>query len=185
MFRRVSLWGLSCLLIVVVGCGGKKTIQSTSPGDIPDWYSNAPSDQNYVYAANTQASQDMQVAIDKATTGARSEIGRQMEVKLQGMQKKFSEETGTGDDAQLLQQFTQAEKTIVSTTLSGAKVKKSEIKKDGKMYRAYVLVEYPIGAANAALIAQVKKNEQMYTRYRASESFKELEADAEKYEQSK
>ena len=97
-----------------------------------------------------------------------------MEVKLEGLQKKFSEETGTGNDAEvLLQMFTQAEKTVVSTTLNGSRVKYQKQLKDGQLWRAYVLVEYPIGAANTALMQQIKNNDQMYTRFRASESFKE------------
>jgi len=169
----------------MVSCGGKKTIQSTDVGNIPSWFKNVPQDKDYLYAANTQASEDMQIAIDKATTGARSEIGRQIEVRLNSLQKKFSEETGTANDAQLLQMFSETEKTIVSTALSGSRIKKQEVKKDGTTFRAYILVEYPIGSANTALVEQIKKNEQMYTRYRAAESFKDLEKEVEKYEQFK
>jgi len=172
-------------VLLLAGCGGRKTIQSTSIGDIPEWFSKTPQDQNYLYAANTQASQDMQLAIDKAAIGARSEIGRQLEAKLNSLQKKFAEETGTSNDAQLLEMFTQAEKVVVSTTLNGSKIKKSEVKKDGAMFRAYVLIEYPVGSANAALLDQIKKHDQMFTRFRASETFKELDAETEKYEKFK
>ncbi len=173
------------LMVGIVGCGGSKSMQSANTGDIPDWFSNIPQDPNFLYSANTQVSQDLQLAIDKAVTGARSEIGRQLEVKLEGLQKKFAEETGTGNDAQLLQMFTQAEKTVVSTTLNGSRVKHQQQAKDGELWRAYVLVEYPIGAANSALMQQIKNNEQMYTRFRASESFKELQNEVDKYEKYK
>ncbi len=174
-------------LFVFSGCGGgsKQSMQSADTGNVPDWFVNPPSDPNYLYAANTQTSQDLQLAIDKATTGARSEIGRQIEAKLKSLQKKFTEETGSGEDAQLLQMFSQAEKTIVSTTLSGSKIKKQKQIRDGKMWRSYVLVEYPIGAANEAFLKQLKKNQQMYTRFRAAKAFEELEGEVEKYEQFK
>ena len=45
----------------------------------------------------------------------RAEVARQVEVKLQGIQKKFDEEVGAGENSTLLQQFTQATKTVVST----------------------------------------------------------------------
>ncbi|HUI29855.1 MAG TPA: hypothetical protein VLX91_06530 [Candidatus Acidoferrales bacterium] len=175
----------SLLVVILIGCGGSKSMQSANTGDIPDWFTNVPQDPNFLYAANTQASQDLQLAIDKAVTGARSEIGRQLEVKLEGLQKKFSEETGTGSDAQLLQMFTQAEKTVVSTTLNGSRVKYQKQVKDGELWRSYVLVEYPIGAANTALMEQIKNNNQMYTRFRASESFKELQDEVDKYDKYK
>jgi hypothetical protein len=183
--RKVVALLAGLMFVVVIGCSSSKPMQSADTGDIPEWFTNIPQDPNFLYAANTQASQDLQLAIDKAVTGARSEVGRQLEVKLEGLQKKFSEETGTGSDAQLLQMFTQAEKTVVSTTLNGSRVKYQKQVKDGELWRSYVLVEYPIGAANTALMQQIKNNEQMYTRFRASESFKELQGEVDKYEKYK
>jgi len=183
--KKLMVLLVSSLFVGLIGCGGSRSMQSAGTGDIPDWFTNIPQDPNYLYAANTQASQDLQLAIDKAVTGGRSEIGRQLEVKLEGLQKKFSEETGTGNDAQLLQMFTQAEKTVVSTTLNGSRVKYQKQVKDGELWRSYVLVEYPIGAANTALMQQIKNNDQMYTRFRASESFKELQDDVDKYDKYK
>ncbi len=172
--------------ILAAGCGGgPETMQSADTGDIPAWYTNVPQDSNYVYAVNTATSQDMQLAYDKATTGARAELGRQVELKVSGLQKRFEEETGTGQDAQLMQQFTQATKTVVSTTMSGTRVKEKTHLKDGNIYRAYVLAEYPLGAANAALLQAIKQNEQMYTRFRASQAYKDLDQEAKKYEDQK
>ena len=172
--------------ILAAGCGGgPETMQSADTGDVPAWYTNVPQDSNYVYAVNTATSQDMQLAYDKATTGARAELGRQVELKVSGLQKRFEEETGAGQDAQLMQQFTQATKTVVSTTMSGTRVKEKTHLKDGNIYRAYVLAEYPLGAANAALLQAIKQNEQMYTRFRASQAYKDLDQEAKKYEDQK
>ncbi len=172
-------------IVLFVGCGGSKSLQSTSEGDIPDWFSNPPQDPNYIFATSTAPSQDMQLAVDKAATAGRAEIGRQVELKINGLQKKFDEETGVGKDAQLLQMFTQATKTIVSTSLSGSRIAKQKIQKDGEMWRAYVLVQYPIGAAAEALKDQIKKSDQMYTRFRASETYKELDDEVKKYDDFK
>jgi hypothetical protein len=46
-------------------------------------------------------------------------------------------------------------------------------------------VQYPLGAAQEAFKAQVKKNEQMYTRFRATQTYKELDDEVAKYEQFK
>ncbi|NTV46487.1 MAG: hypothetical protein HGB11_08220 [Chlorobiales bacterium] len=180
---------LSILVVfafIASGCGSsKQSMQGADAGDIPGWYMNPPQDKNYLYATNTQTSQDMQLAVDKATTGARSEIGRQVEVRLKSLQKKFTEETGKGDDAQLLQMFSQAEKVVVSTALSGTRIKQNKQVKDGKMYRSYVLVEYPIGEASQQFLEQLKKNEQMYTRFREAKAMQDLEDEVDKYEQFK
>lgn len=169
----------------IMGCSSSQPLQSAGTGDIPDWYTSPPQDPNYLFAPNTQSSQDMQFAIDKATEAGRADIGRQVQVKVEGLQKRFTEETGTGTDAQLLQMFTDAEKTVVSTTLEGSKVKSQKIVKDGDLWRAYVLVEYPVGAANEALMQQIKNNNQMYTRFQASQAYKELQDEVDKYDKFK
>jgi hypothetical protein len=40
----------------------------------------------------------------------------------------------------------------------------------------------PIGEANTRILQQIKTRNEMYTRFRSTEAFKELEADAQKYE---
>ena len=181
----MSLLAVALLAVFVLGCSGPKTMQATSTGDVPEWFSNVPVNPNYLYAANTAVSQDLQLAIDKAVTGARTEIGRQMEVKVNGLQKKFEEETGVGQDAQLLSQFTSASKTVVSTQLSGSRIKFQKQLREGNLWRAYVLMEYPIGAASEAMMKAIKANNQMYTRFRASEAYKDLDKEVEKYEEFK
>ena len=43
--------------------------------------------------------------------------------------------------------------------------------------RVYVLMTLPIGSANQALMSKLKANEHLYTRFRASQAFEELDAD--------
>lgn len=180
-----SFFAASLVALFLIGCGGSQPLPQTDTGDVPEWYANVPADPNYLYSVNTSTSKDMQLAVDKAMQAARTEIGRQVEVKVNALQKRFQEETGIGDDAQLLDQFTQASKTVVSTSLSGSKEKQKKIVKDGNNWRAYVLIEYPLGAAQEALREQIKKNEQLYTRFRASQTYQELDNEVQKYEQFK
>ena len=184
--RTLSLWFTAVVAAVfIVGCSGSQPLQNTETGDIPDWYMNKPEDPNFLYESATATSQDMQLAVDKAVQAARTGLGRQVETKVNALQKRFQEETGVGDDAQLLDQFTQASKTIVSTTLSGTKEKNKKIVKDGNNWRAYVLMEYPLGATQEALRDAIKKNEQMYTRFQASKAYQELDDEVQKYEDFK
>jgi len=173
-------------LVLLAGCGGgPETMQATSTGDIPDWYPNAPQEALYARSANTAVSQDLQIAIDKATTGARAELGRIVETKVNALQKRFEEETGAGQEATLLQQFTQATKLVVSTTMNGSRMKDQRTVRDGTMWRAYVLMELPLGVANATLLDEIKKNKELYTKFRASEAYKDLDGEVQKYEEWK
>lgn len=169
-FKIFSLL-VAVTVIVLLGCagtGGWNTIKT-------------PDDPNFLFANGTAESADLQLAIDRATLSARTEVGRQLELKLNSMQKSFAEETGAAGD-ELLQMYTTATKAVVSTQLSGSKIRESKYQEKNGIYRAVVLVEYPIGAGNAALLEQIKNNQNLYTRFRASESFKELENEVEKYE---
>jgi len=182
MKQLFTLFTFISLIVFLGACSSSKSLPSTDEGDIPEWYLNIPEDPNFLYAANSGTSKDMDLAVQKASTDARAEIGRQMELKVNALQKKFAEEVGTGDNSQLLEQFTTATKTVVSTELTGSKIAKKSIQKDGNNFRAYVLAEYPIGAAQQAFMKQISKNEELYTRFRSGEAFKELEEDVKKYE---
>lgn len=181
--RFLSMFVCAFIILAVVGCSsGPKTMQSAEVGIMPPWMTKLPNDPNYIFSAKTATSQDLQLAIDKAATDARAEVARTVEVRVTDMQKKFTEETGTNTDAQLLQMFTSATKTVVAATISGSRIREQLPLKDGSIWRAYVLMEYPIGAANAALMQQIKNNEQMYTKFRATQTFKELDDEVKKYE---
>jgi len=60
--------------LMLIGCGGASSLQSTDTGDVPEWFSNVPKDPNFLYGAKTATSQDLQLALDKASTDARAEI---------------------------------------------------------------------------------------------------------------
>lgn len=186
MRTLISVAVISMIALTLVGCSsGSQTVGGTGAGDIPEWYINVPQDPNVFFATSSQVSGDMQLAVDKATTAARTELSRMIETKISGLQKRFTEETGTANNAQLLDMFTQASKNVVSNSLSGSKESKKKIVKDGSNWRAYVMVEYPVGAASEALMQQIKTNEQMFTRFRAAKTFEDLDKEVKEYEEAK
>jgi len=173
------------ITLILVSCGGSKSLSDTATGDIPEWYLNTPTAENYIYEAASATSRDMDLTLNKAETEARAKVGRTMQAKINSMQKKFEEEVGQGENSEFLSQFTQATKVIVSTELAGSRVKEKVFVKDGSNWRTYVLMEYPIGAAQTAFLNKIKSNDQLYTRFRSTEAMKEMEADVAKYEEWK
>jgi hypothetical protein len=167
----------------LMGCTTpSKTMQGVSEGEIPEWYTKRPVSTEYLYEPATAVSQDLQLGVEKATMTARTGLARQVETKVSSLQKSFMEETGTGTDAQLLQQFSTATKNVVNTTLVGTRAKQQEQFKEGDMWRVYVLMEYPLGAANSLLMQAIRGNAELLTRYQGEKAFQALEQEVQKYE---
>ena len=141
----------------------------------PEWFFKHPTDPNHFFSVKTATSTDMQLAKDKAIADARGEISKQTAAHVKTLEKKFTEEVGGVENAEVNQHFLTVIKIVSNTTLIGSKVTESKVCNENNGYRAYVLVDYPIGAANKALVEQIKKDKMLYERFRASQGYKELE----------
>lgn len=200
MNRRLLKCGLASFLVLgfLAGCASNKkveeklaekaeakVVEKADAMQAPQWFTTPPKDEKSFYGVATATSKDLQLALDKASTDARAEIGRQVEFRVQSLQKKFNEEIGVGDNAQLTQMFTKISKLVVSTSLSGSKIKDQKFQQEGALYRAFSLVEYPAGVGSRELLNQIKNQKEMYTRFRDSEAYKELDEEAKRYEEWK
>ena len=187
-----TLKSMAVILIamgLLAGCGSKPaatTIQTATDDAIktlPDWFMNPPTnDETFSYATATAASRDLQLALDKAKATALNTLAQSRETHVSGLQKRFQEEVGTQADAQILDQFSQTIKTVTSTTLNGVSKMESSVKNDNGMFRAYVLWKLDLGASSKRMLEEIKKEEELYTRFRASQAFEDLEKEVEKYE---
>jgi hypothetical protein len=120
------------------------------------------------------------MASNKAKTAARVDLAQQLETKMNNLTKNFQEEVGEGDDSELLQQFSSATKSVTSQTLNGSRMDQQQILPERGIYRAYVLMSIPIGDANRQLMQKIQENKNLYTRFRATEAFTELDAEIKK-----
>jgi len=141
----------------ISSCGGGNPPQPDNGIAAPDWFLTPPEDPNYMYAIATATSKDMQMAINSAKEDARVSIARQLETKINSMFKRFREEVGVGEDSELLSQTTDVSKSVTSKVLSGTRAAKMKPVKEGMIYRAYILMEIPIGATNTALLDAVQE----------------------------
>lgn len=199
LFTRFITMIILSFAVLMIGCGGgkKAPIVTTTPGtpektpvgelvQVPEWFSNLPSDPNYIYATATGTStRDLQMAIDRAKVDAERELASQISTKVMGMLKSFREEVGMDEDAEYLTSATSVSKSVTSELLRGRRPAKQPVYKEAIGYRAYVLMELPIGQLNSALMQKIKDNKNMYTRFRESQAFQELEGEVEKYERFK
>lgn len=152
---------------------------------VPDWWNKPPKDDNYIFGQATSLSRDLQMATDMAEGDARNRIAQQLEIKFDGMGKRFAEQTGSGQDAELLNSYTNAWKSVVSQVLVGSRARDTKTMPEGSAYRVYVLMEMPVGKASEAMLERLRASQAMYTRFRASQAFQELDSEVQKYQEWK
>lgn len=167
----------------------KKKEQATAALDkriseAPDWYLTPPQSDLALYGIGDSLHSDLSTARRAATLKAQAAIAESTESYIASQTKVFFdgdtfEATGNSDVVD------QVIKNVVKETqIRGAKIKDSKfVAVDGKV-QAYVLVEYPIGAANQALVDQIKQDAKLTQQARRSEAFKELEKEVERLKAS-
>ena len=182
--RMKILLCLSAALAAFAGCASSKPQKVER---LPTWYETVPKDtESHLYSATMGESRKMDVAIKKAKTQARAELAQKLGTKVQNLEKLFQEEVGADPDTELLEQFTSVTKTITSETLYGTQEEEKEIQNlENGNFRVYMLMTLPIGEANQAMMAKIRANEHLYTRFRASQAFDELDADIQAYEEAR
>ena len=184
MTRKLVL--LSCLsLLAAFSCAHKDAITNVPKIDAPGWYTDPARDNDRLIGVATATSRDLQTAVDKAKQDGRVDIARQLDVRVAGLSKRFIEDTGLDQDAELLGMFTQVSKTVVSDSLNGTRLAKQKLDREGGTYRAYVEMEMPIGEANARFLEKIRSQERLHTRVRASEAYEELDREVQAYEEWK
>ncbi len=192
---------LSVLVIVFSGCSsnsppklpgeknrsggeGKIVGSGVDVADIPVWFLNPPSDPDNLYAATTSSATDLSMAFETAENAGRVDITSEIQTKVTAMFRRYRREVGAGEDSELESLSEAISQEVVSEVVRGIRRELGEVKQEGSVtYRVYVLMKMPLRLAKETLVRKVRADSDMHFRFRASEAFKELEAEVEKYEQ--
>jgi hypothetical protein len=148
---------------------------------LPDWFMTLPTDANSVYSAGTATSPDLQLAFDKATLNAKRVLADRINSLVSSKMKEFVAEIGQGEDTEVVTESERVTTNLITeVNINGYTQSDAQVIQQGSNYRAYILLQYPIGKANRILIDQIKQNRILEARLRASEAFKELEEEIER-----
>ncbi len=173
---------ISLVLIAsgVSACGGSKAVSEQEC--FPQWYTNPPETQFYVRAPQTATAGNMQIALDKAKTGARGDIASRLRTEVENMTQTFVQDLG---EQEARKEFVESQETATSRVLRGSEPEETKIcqKEDGT-YQAFVLMEMPIGKVAKEFNALVKQNGDLYSRFQDSKAFKEVQKAIQQYEES-
>jgi hypothetical protein len=144
--------------------------------ELPSWFLNLPQEEHSVYAAGTATSADLQLAMDKSILNAKRNLADSIKGLLSSKMKQFIDESGSGEDSVLTNEASKVTTNLITeANVAGYKQADAKVLAQGKQYRAYVLLQYPLGKANAVLVDQVKKNRVLEGKLRATKAFKDLE----------
>lgn len=185
MKHSISIISLTIILILAA-CGPKQSLVKPQEDKcMPSWYVNLPhsSSGDTLFAVYYSESARMQIAVNKATMNARNAIAREVETKISQMIKSFEEEVSTKTTPVINAQYENVSKHLTSLSLRGSYVKEQRICRSGKKYRVYVMVVYPFSAIKKGLVEEAKKNQELYSRWRSSQAFRELEEEIQKNKQ--
>ena len=149
--------------------------------DIPDWCLNLPTSNLALYRCGIGESSNQNMARNRATLDAKRGLADSIDSQISSRMEDFLDATGTSDNEQVRKRSEVVTKNVtIEAQLVGYKEINAETQSVGTKFIHYVLIEYPIGQANQALLNQIKQDEILSTTEAAESAMAELEAEIEK-----
>ena len=156
------------------------TTEETIVSNMPDWCLNLPSSEVALYRCGIGESSDLNMARNRAVLDAKRGLADSIDSQISSRMEDFLKATGTGDNEEIRQRSEVVTKNVtVEAQLIGYKETKAETQSVGSKFLHYVLLEYPIGQANQALLTKIKEDEVLSTTEAADKAMAELEAEIE------
>lgn len=171
---------LMILLIVVIGlllpaCGGSQAPSGPKKTFQPEWYGMETENDKYYFAYGNAEKTAQNMAEQAAFANGMAEAAVRVETQVKTMTKNFMSEAGV-DNPEVTALTEQATKVIANQKFNGTQVtKRDTYTMENGRYKAFVQIGIPKADVNKALVDRVKKEEALYNRFRASQSFEELD----------
>jgi hypothetical protein len=187
--RKGSFHGIVCILlaVLVAGCATAPKRDKRAKRMFEKFQEKA---QDIIAAGGLAAvgigeSRVVNTAMDKAKYRGRQEIAIAIEAKINALQKSFTEEIGEGEGSEYNALFSTAGKLVTSQELRGSHPKALDYEKNANTVTGYALMVLDPKIIANALQDQVNTARHLYTRFRASQAFAELDEEVKKFEEYK
>ena len=157
-----------------------ETVENTV-SDIPSWCIELPKSNVAIYSCGVGNSSNLNLARSRALLDAKRQLADQIDSEISSLMDDFMNTIGTESNEQIRQETQVVTRNVIANAkLSGYVQKETETQNIGTKYQHYILMEYPIGDANTALMSQLKQNEILSTQDAADKALAELEAEINK-----
>lgn len=120
----------------------------TSALKVPDWFIQPPeSTEQSLFTAGQATSTDLSMAVQKAMLDADAKLAFQMKSRVEAMAKSYKADSATSgaENSEMLV------RKLTRTSITGHHKVDSQITQEGRMFRVFVLMRYPLGDANKLL----------------------------------
>jgi len=147
----------------------------------PAWFVKLPEDTvDMMFAAGTATSVDEQMAYSKARMFAEQKLVEQMTASVRSLVK--SHRTDTGDA--LIERFESTVQKSANGELIGAQRVDSQVTHDGRVYKVYVLIRYPLGENNILRKEREAVRARKESELRAARAHQDLERNAQREQEA-
>ncbi len=163
-------------LLAACGGGGPKEAKSVQKVYFPEWWRVQDSPE-HVNTFGTAIKVSQTMSYDAAYSNAMNEAAQYVEAKVKGMVKNFEQESGV-ENPELLALSSKVVKVVSEAKFSNALVTKQEtISLENGRFQTYVRVAIPQKTINKNLVDNIRNEEALYNEFKASQAFKELDAE--------
>ena len=175
------------LVLALAGCG--KTMKKIDNERLEEEYQHAPDwvlaqvDAETFSAVGSAhiGKGGIQFARTEALANARSELARQVSVKVRGLVNTFAQQTGIGDDQTLDAFSKQVSKLVTDETLAGSREKDTWISPSSDIYVLAVLEPAVVQeTVRRQVISGYQQDSAQWQEFKARNGNEELDAEIEK-----
>ena len=170
-------------VVAVVGCASgpqtqqEKVVHETI-SNLPGWYTQLPAHDSSkeLYVAGTGASTNLALAKDKAILDVEKQLANKISAQVSSRFKQYIREVGADTPLTIEDNEIVVKKLVTEAEVAGYEQMDSVVVREGKMYRIYVLANYPIEENVLRAIRQQEKAMRQFSGDR-DKAFKELDAE--------
>ncbi len=149
--------------------------------EIPDWCIDMKQTNLSLVACGSGISSNLNMAMNRAILDAKRQLADTINSELSSNMDDYLKSTGAGGNEQVKQASELVTKnTIIQAKLIGYKQIKKQVANVSGKFQYFILLEYPIGEANQALLDKIKGNEILSTQKGADKAMADLEKEIEK-----
>lgn len=174
--KQTALFLLSLVVFAACGGGGNQAPQQID--NTPMWYLNPPKDtKEFLYAVGMGKSRDKGEARQKAFAVAAADMGQKLEVKVQALRKRFTEEITEGENSNYTEVWSNAIRNVVDQNIKGLSQENGSLMSvdAGTQYEFYILVSIPLPGVSSSLDNTLSRDKELYAKWKSSNAFKEMD----------